>query len=266
MRRKIHNPFEIKRATINYELTAGFAIEAVRVAGSAGLILTGNELANALYGNTGTDHLIGDLGNDKLDGGFGTDTMEGGAGDDLYFVDDGGDMVIDAAGAGSGTDTVRAAATYELAANVENLILTGTDDLDGTGNALNNTLTGNSGHNVLDGGDGNDILNGCGGGDTFRFSTEPGTNNIDTIVAFDHAVDTSQFDSALFLAFAAGDLEAGAFNMGTTATDEDDRVLFDAATGGLYYDADGVGGVAAVQFATITTLTGTLDHTDFFMT
>jgi Ca2+-binding RTX toxin-like protein len=254
------------RAKTSYTLADGVAIEVMRVSGTDGLHLTGNNLANEMYGGVGDDYLAGAGGNDRLEGGFGADTMEGGAGDDLYIVDDGGDWVIEAAGAGSGIDTVRASTSYELTANVENLLLTGTGDFEGWGNALNNALTGNGGHNVLDGGLGNDILNGGGGGDTFRFSTEPGTNNVDTIVAFDHAVDTIQFDSALFLAFPAGELEAGAFNTGTTATDEDDRVLFDAATGGLYYDADGVGGVEAVQFATILTVIGTLDHTDFFVT
>jgi len=110
-----------------------------------------------------------------------------------------------------------------------------------------------------------DILSGEGGGDTFRFSTTLGADNVDRIVAFDHAVDTIQLDDAIFSALSAGILDQGAFNTGLVATEADDRILFDAASKGLYYDADGAGGVGAVQFATITTLTGTLDHTDFFV-
>jgi len=45
----------------------------------------------------------------------------------------------------------------------------------------------------------------------------------------------------------------------------DDRILYDTASKSLFYDADGAGGAAAVKFATIGTLTGSLDHTDFFV-
>ena len=71
-----------------------------------------------------------------LDGGAGADTMSGGAGNDTYVVDDAGDVVTEAAG--EGTDTVRARVSYTLGANVENLTLTGTGAINGTGNALDN--------------------------------------------------------------------------------------------------------------------------------
>jgi Ca2+-binding RTX toxin-like protein len=69
----------------------------------------------------------------------------------------------------------------------------------------------------------------------------------------------------VFAALGAGALDAGAFHTGAVATQADDRVLYDTVSKALYYDADGVGGVAAVKFATIGTLTGTLDHTDFLI-
>ena len=90
--------------------------------------------------------------------------MSGGAGNDTYVVDSTGDMVTE--NAGQGTDAVNASVTYALTANVENLVLTGTGDIDGTGNALDNTLTGNSGANTLNGGDGADKLYGGGAADT----------------------------------------------------------------------------------------------------
>jgi len=60
-------------------------------------------------------------------------------------------------------------------------------------------------------------------------------------------------------------LAAGAFNLGAAASQADDRILFDAASKSLYYDADGLGGVDAIMFATIDTLKGVIDHTDFLI-
>jgi Ca2+-binding RTX toxin-like protein len=90
--------------------------------------------------------------------------MTGGLGNDAFVVDDGGDTVIEAAG--EGTDTVFATITYSLTANVENLTLNGSGDIDGTGNVLKNTLVGNSGANVIHGGGDIDTLSGMDGADT----------------------------------------------------------------------------------------------------
>ena len=100
--------------------------------------IEGNDAANRLFGRGEADVLIGAGGNDTLDGGTGTDRMEGGAGDDLYLVDSAGDQVIE--GSDSGRDTVRAAISYALTANVEDLVLEGAG-LVGTGNGLANTIT-----------------------------------------------------------------------------------------------------------------------------
>ncbi|WP_457421253.1 beta strand repeat-containing protein [Roseateles sp. P5_E7] len=131
-------------------------VENLILTGSANLSGTGNELANQITGNSG---------NNSIDGGAGADLMAGGAGDDTYVVDDSGDQVVE--NPGEGTDTVRAAASFVLGANIENLILTGTASVDGTGNELDNTITGNSGANVLDGGAGADRLVGGVGNDTY---------------------------------------------------------------------------------------------------
>ena len=127
-------------------------------------ILTGNSGDNVLSGGDGTDTLIGGAGNDTLDGGAGTDKMAGGLGDDTYVVNLTTDVVTEALNAG--TDNVFSSITYTLGANVENLRLTGTDNLTGTGNALTNILTGNSGNNTLSGLAGNDTLRGGLGNDT----------------------------------------------------------------------------------------------------
>ena len=226
------------------------------------LVLTGTA---ALNGNgTGEANILtGNAGNNVLDGRAGADTMIGGGGDDTYVVDDAGDLVVELAGGGS--DAVQAWIGYTLGANVEKLKLLGTANIDATGNQLANGLTGNSGHNILDGGLGADTLSGGGGGDTFRFSTALGPDNVDRIVAFDHVGDTIQLDHTIFASLGLGGLDAGAFNLGAAATQADDRILFHAGSKSLYYDADGLGGAAAIKFATIDTLTGTLDHSDFLI-
>ncbi|NJO12442.1 MAG: calcium-binding protein [Gammaproteobacteria bacterium] len=99
-------------------------------------------------GGAGLDVLAGQNGDDTLDGQAGTDTMTGGLGDDTYVVD-ALDVLSEAAG--EGTDAVRSAIGFTLGANFENLVLTGSDGVDGTGNNLANVLTGNSGNNVFDG-------------------------------------------------------------------------------------------------------------------
>jgi Ca2+-binding RTX toxin-like protein len=97
------------------------------------------------------------------------------------------------------------------------------------------------------------LLVGNGGADTFRFTTAPGAGNVDAIGDFSVADDTIQLDNAVFTGLAAGALAAGAFNTGAGATQADDRIIYNSATGALLFDVDGVGGVAAVQFATIGT-------------
>ncbi|MBQ5964149.1 VCBS domain-containing protein [Massilia sp. ZL223] len=158
------------KASVDYSLAAN--VENLTLTGVRSTSGTGNELdnkivgnggSNDLFGGAGNDTLVDNLGNDRLDGGSGADTMQGGAGSDTYVVDDAGDRVVEALN--GGTDTVESSVDHTLAANVENLVLTGTEDLNGYGNALNNIITGNSGNNTASAGAGNDTVNAGAGND-----------------------------------------------------------------------------------------------------
>jgi Ca2+-binding RTX toxin-like protein len=137
-------------------------------------ILSGLGGADYLDGGTGNDTINGGDGNDILIGGTGNDTMTGGMGDDIYHVDSAGDIVIEATG--QGTDTIEIDASYNpiiytLAANFENLLIHGTADIGGIGNAEDNRMTGNDGNNTLSGLDGDDRLLGGKGNDTLMGGT-----------------------------------------------------------------------------------------------
>jgi serralysin len=128
------------------------------------LILTGASNINGT-GNALNNYITGNTGNNILDGGAGNDILAGGRGNDTYIVESIYDSIIE--NANEGNDTVRSSVDWTLDANLENLILTGSSNLTGTGNGLTNVITGNSGNNVLDGGVGNDTLIGGKGDDTY---------------------------------------------------------------------------------------------------
>ena len=193
-------------------------------------VLHGGNGNDTLLGGNGIDTLYGEADSDMLNGGLGADKMYGGTGDDTYVVDNVGDLVSE--NAGEGTDLVQSSITYTLTADVENLTLTGSAALDGTGNGLDNVITGNAGANVLNGGAGNDTfysgggvdtLTGGSGNDTFNFTSLsdslPGA--ADTITDFtsnagegsDDQIDLSAIDANTSL---AGD-QAFTFNGSFTA-------------------------------------------------
>ncbi|MGH7183289.1 MAG: putative Ig domain-containing protein [Nitrospiraceae bacterium] len=150
------------QSSITY--TLGTNVENLTLTGTAAINGTGNALDNVIIGNSANNTLTGGAGNDRLDGGLGNDTMIGGTGDDIYAVNQAGDVVTESAN--QGNDTVESSITFNLALNVENLTLTGTANINGTGSSANNVLIGNSGNNILDGGSGNDSVDGGDGNDS----------------------------------------------------------------------------------------------------
>ena len=131
--------------------------------------LNGNAGNDTLAGGDGNDTLDGGAGNDLLNGGAGSDLMRGGAGNDRYVVNASSDSVVELAGGGA--DTVTATATATLAVNLENLTLSGSAAIGGTGNTQANTLTGNAAANLLRGLGGADRLLGNAGNDTLDGGT-----------------------------------------------------------------------------------------------
>ncbi|WP_374569048.1 calcium-binding protein [Ideonella sp.] len=123
--------------------------------------LLGHRGNDELLGGAGNDLLQGGVGDDLLDGGSGADTLRGGAGNDSYVVDDLADVTFERADAG--VDTVYTSVDWTLAANVENLVMTGwppAPGLTGIGNALDNAMSGGLGDDFIDGGDGDDTIEG----------------------------------------------------------------------------------------------------------
>jgi Ca2+-binding RTX toxin-like protein len=348
-------------------------IENVILAGRA-LIATGDENANVLIGNAGAN---------TLDGGAGADTLNGGLGKDIYLVDDAGDAVSETSALVTEIDTVKSSIAYILGANLENLTLTGTADIDGTGNGLKNLITGNVGANVLDGAGGVDALKGGKGDDTYvvdlllsgtrvvlqdrltelagegtdtlvlrtsgdlglaapagltfsasmenldasgtgsnrlnltgnsasniitgnaadnvlngglgndtliggagndtlkcgsgsdiftggdgadRFIIDRVTSLVAAIGDFEAGVDVIGLGRAFAACFdTGGALKAGVFDNGVAAATATQRLFYDAGTGGLYYDRDGMGAAAAVQVATLSDMPASLSASVFIV-
>jgi Ca2+-binding RTX toxin-like protein len=151
------------QSSVTYTLSSN--VENLTLTGSSNIDGTGNSSDNVLAGNSGVNTLTGNDGNDTLDGGTGADSMIGGAGNDVYIVDNASDAITE--GSSAGTDTVKSSLTYTLGTNVENLTLTGSSNIDGSGNSAVNVIIGNSGNNTLDGGSGADTMIGGAGNDSY---------------------------------------------------------------------------------------------------
>jgi Ca2+-binding RTX toxin-like protein len=249
---------------------------------SQGLIF--GQQVEKIIGSAYDDSLWCGNGNDNIDGGRGADTLVGQGGNDIYVVDNVGDRVYETTSIGTnvdagGIDLVRSSVDFSLGAFIEKLTLTGNRAVDGQGNGLANTLAGNGAGNKLYGGAGNDVLNGGlgndnlvggAGNDIFLFdSVLDGAGNADVIADFNAPADTLRLENSgvgLFNALVLGALASGAFNSGAgmkAAFQADDRIIYDTSGGGLYYDADGLGGGAAIRFAQLTGAPTGLTHADF---
>jgi Ca2+-binding RTX toxin-like protein len=253
--------------------------------------LVGNSNADTLRGYAGNDSLYGYAGNDILNGGTGNDTMMGGAGDDMYYVDSAGDVVSEAASAG--TDRVNSYINYTLGSNVEQLYLYGSATT-GTGNSLNNKIVGNSnddylygydGNDTLDGGTGNDTMVGGAGNDTLnggvgqdRFIfAESGSANLDTVTSFSHTDDTivlrdildCSANSAINgLSFTGTVLNAGSYFEGAGKTGsgaiDANGIYNNTTTGEIWYNPTSSTAGDSVVICTVgSSAAASLDNTDF---
>ncbi|MDB5506749.1 MAG: Poly(Beta-D-mannuronate) epimerase 2 [Devosia sp.] len=239
-------------STITRSLVGYAAIENLTLLGNTVLDGTGNALANTLIGN-GIRNVLDGLG--------GADRMIGYGGNDTYIVDNIGDLIVEAVGAGQ--DTVNSSVSFTLAANVEVLVLKGASSTAGAGNAGSNHISGNSGNNLINGLLGSDVLQGGAGKDSFEFSTALSATNVDRILDFVAADDTIRLDDAVFSALSTGALSSTAYCFGTAAADANSRIIFNTSSRSLYYDADGTGAIEARQFAIVDT--GTLTAADFLV-
>jgi Ca2+-binding RTX toxin-like protein len=220
-------------------------------------LLTGSTASRGI-GNAAANAITGNALDNTIDGMGGADTMIGGAGNDTYFADNASDAVYE--NANGGRDVVLVSNTYALAAGqeVETLATTSassTGAIKLTGNEFAQVIVGNAGDNVIGGRDGNDTLTGGLGRDTFVFDTMPSNStNRDLITDFSVIDDTIRLENDVYAVVGkAGTLSANQFRVGTAAADGDDHIIYDPATGALYYDSNGNAAGGSVQIATLGT-------------
>ncbi|PYE30267.1 Ca2+-binding RTX toxin-like protein [Rhizobium sp. PP-F2F-G38] len=174
--------------------------DTLTAASASAWTLNGRGGNDVLLGSGGNDRLNGGAGNDRLDGRAGSDTMIGGSGDDIFVVDSRDDVVRESAM--GGVDTIASSINVTLGEHVENIELTGSKELSGTGNDLHNRILGNGAANILAGGGGGDRLDGRGGrdqlfggrgddyyvvdnvGDVLAERAGEGTDHVDSTVSF----------------------------------------------------------------------------------
>ena len=213
-------------------VTVDLSLTTAQNTGGGG-IDTLSEIEN-IAGTTFNDVFTGTSGNNRFLGGAGVDTVRyanaaAGVAVDLAIT-----VAQNTVGAGSDTFSL-----------IENLV----------GSSFNDTLLGDNTANALDGGAGINTLTGRGGADVFQFSVLETSANRDIVTDFAAGVDKFGFLRSAFTGFSgapAGALAAAQFGLGTVATTASQRVLYDQATGNVWYDADGNGAGAQVHIATLT--------------
>ena len=236
---------DVVYTTVSYSLGEN-QVEAMSVAQQTttdSINLTGNFISQIIVGNYGDNILNGGSG--------GIDTLIGLFGNDTYAVGDARMMIIEQAG--QGFDTAVTSVSYTLGAGVSVEVFAAQDRVSTvglrlTGNELAQTIAGTAGADTLSGGGGRDVLIGGAGADTFVIGTVAAGN---VAVLADYAAGTDRI-GLTSTAFNVGtSLDAAEFVAGTAATIADQRVIYDAGTGQLFYDADGNGAGAAVLFAQV---------------
>jgi Ca2+-binding RTX toxin-like protein len=185
--------------------------------------------AAALTSSTADDYALIELmlaGSDSFFGSGGADTFDGRAGNDSLK------------GSG-GSDSLRGH--------------TGNDTLDGQ--AGNDVMNGGAGADTLKGALGKDTSTGGLGNDRFVFGNTPSAANTDVIVDFHNTPgdnDAFHLDNATFAALGvAGGLNSSLFWVGAAAHDANDRIVYNKATGALYYDTNGNAAGGTYLIATI---------------
>jgi serralysin len=247
-------------------------------AGAGGDRLIGGNGNDFMDGGAGSDDMFGGSGNDVLIGGINGDQMVGGAGNDVYVVEDTTDTVDESVS--DGADLIVASFSYSLVnsarlfGSVESLALANlAAAVVGIGNTSANVISGNNFNNLLFGGLGNDTLyGGLGndrlygeagndklvggvGSDIFVFNTPlSATANRDILTDFNHVADTFHLENAIFTKLGAGvhGLNPAFFRAGPTALDANDFIVYNKATGGLFYDINGSGAGGTIPFAVLT--------------
>ena len=245
------------------------------------IVIDGGDGDDTIFGTAEANSIIGGGGNDKLNGDDGGDTYRvtgafhssftgfdsysdtGASGVDTIKAVGNNKVDIGLAGFGPNSgieviDTTGAVTQVRLLGNATADVLNfsavtfvGTNILIDAG-AGADTVTGNGQANLINGGLGNDVLTGGLGADLFRFDTALNkTSNVDRITDFTVVDDTFQLDDAVFKKLAAGALKAADFVTGSKALDASDRIVYNATTGDIFYDADGSGSGAALLFAKV---------------
>jgi len=186
--------------------------------------------------NRGHDTFYGNDYDDLIRAGLGNDIVRSYGGDDIVYGEAGADKLYG---------------------------LEGDDDL--YGGVGRDVLSGGSGSDYLSGGADSDVLAGGTGSDYFAFTARPSRSNVDQITDFRPFDDAIMLDNAVFTRVGRdGWLAGGAFTTGAAAKDASDRIIYSKKTGALLYDADGIGGLAAVKFAQLNAGL-TLTKSDFFI-
>jgi Ca2+-binding RTX toxin-like protein len=235
------------QSTIAYTLTNN--LENLTLLGSWAINGTGNTANNILTGNAGVN---------VLNGNGGTDTLIGGRGDDIYIVDSVDDIIKETLSSND-VDSVQSSVSWVLGTNLENLTLTGSSAINGTGNQLDNNIIGNDASNIVDGGNGGtDRLTGLGDADTFLFSSRPSSfrsSSPDHITDFSNAqgdkiqINKSAFGITTSTATLSVVSNATALN---TALSNASLFVYNTSNGELHWNQNGIfkgagtGGVLAI--------------------